>query len=155
MSYMLLIVPLVALALAQDPARDAADLGTRVDRVVHRVDQKWVLVGATGTDEDRIHRWRRINDLMTVQARTFDTEQDAENHVKALVATLSVPVAEKLKIARFAARIGWGDGSSSVYLAVGRTAVVISAPSADLARRLSRQAAIEFTERRVEHARRE
>jgi hypothetical protein len=130
---------------AQDQVPASADtLANRVDHLVHCVDANWVLVGASGNDEDRVHQWRRVNDIMTVQARRFDTEQQAEQHVKSTLAALSVAVDEKLKVGSFAARISWGDGRSTVYLSVGRTAVVISAPSADLARRLSRQAALEF-----------
>jgi hypothetical protein len=120
-----------------------------VDRIVTLVDGRWVLVGASGDDEDRVHQWRRLNDIMTVQVRQFETEQDAQRHVKGMLGNLGVKPAESLKVGSFAARVEWGDGRSSVYLCAGRAAVVISAPTADLSKRLSRQAALEFAERRI------
>ena len=144
-----LMAGLVALILAQDSGPSARDLDTRVARTVHRVDARWVLVGASGSDDDRIHQWRRVNEMMTVAARQFETDLDAERHVRQLVSTMPVRVAEKLKMGSFGARIEWGDGRSSVYLAIDRTAVVISAPSAELARRLSRQAAVEFSDHQL------
>ena len=146
-----LIATFLALTLVQDPGPASTDLGARVDRVVQVVDDRWILVGTAGTEVDRIHRWRRVNEIMTLQARQFETDQDAERHVKALVSTMAVPVDETLKVGSFAVRIEWGDRRSSVYLSVGRMAVVISAPSADLARRMSRQAAVEFADRQAPH----
>jgi hypothetical protein len=147
---LLFISTVLAVTLAQDPAGALPDLDARVDRVVQVVDAKWVLVGSAGTDDNRIQRWRRINDTMTVQARQFDTTDDALAHIRQLVITLSVPVEETLKIGCYAARIEWGDGRSSVYMATGKTAVVISAPTAELARKLSRQVVREFAQRPVE-----
>ena len=138
---------LLALTLAQNPQPVPAGLGPRIDQVVQVVDGRWVLVAASGTDEDRVHQWRRVNEIMTLQARQFASEQEAQRHVKALVAELAVRPEESLKVGSFAVRIEWGDGRSSVYLATGRTAIVISAPTAELSKRLSRQAAVEFAER--------
>ena len=138
---------LLALTLAQAPQLAPGGLAARIDQVVQVVDGRWVLVAASGSDEDRVHQWRRVNDIMTLQARQFATEQEAERHVKALVAELAVRPDESLKVGSFAVRIEWGDGRSSVYLATGRTAIVISAPSADLSKRLSRQAVLEFADR--------
>jgi hypothetical protein len=138
---------LLALTLAQDPQMAPAGLAARIDQVVQVVDGRWVLVAASGSDEDRVHQWRRVNDIMTLQARQFATAQEAERHVKALVAELAVRPDESLKVGSFAVRIEWGDGRSSVYLATGRTAIVISAPSAELSKRLSRQAVLEFADR--------
>lgn len=138
---------ILALTLAQVPQMAPAGLAARIDQVVQVVDGRWVLVAASGSDEDRVHQWRRVNEIMTLQARQFATEQEAERHVKALVAQLAVRPEESLKVGSFAVRIEWGDGRSSVYLATGRTAIVISAPSADLSKRLSRQAVLEFADR--------
>jgi hypothetical protein len=137
---------LLVLTLAQDPQM-AGSLGARIDQVVQVVDGRWVLVGASGSEEDRVHQWRRVNDIMTLQARRFASEQEAYRHVKALVADLAVRPEESLKVGSFAVRFEWGDGRSSVYMATGRTAVVISAPTAELSKRLSRQAVVEFSER--------
>jgi hypothetical protein len=137
----------LVLTLAQDPQMSSSGLGARIDQVVQVVDGRWVLVGASGSDDDRIHQWRRVNDIMTLQARRFATEHEAERHVKALVADLAVRADENLKVGSFSVRIEWGDGRSSVYLATGRTAIIISAPSADLSKRVSRQAWIEFSDR--------
>jgi hypothetical protein len=141
-----LIAAYIALLAAQGIGT-SGNLGARVDRVVQRVDARWVLVATAGDESDRIHRWRRVNEIMTVQARQFDSDSDACQHVKEIVTALGVPVEEKLKAGSYAARIEWGDGRSTVYLAAGSTAVVISAPSAELARRLTRQAAVEFSDR--------
>jgi len=138
---------LLALTLAQDPQTIHGGLGARIDQVVQVVDGRWVLVGASGSDDDRVHQWRRLNEMMTLQARQFATGQEAERHVKALVADLAVRPEETLKVGSFAVRIEWGDGRSSVYLATGRTAIVISAPGAELSKRLSRQAVAEFADR--------
>ena len=138
---------LLALTLAQDPQMAAGGLGARIEQVVQVVDGRWVLVGASGSDDDRVHQWRRVNEIMTLQARQFASEHEAERHVRALVADLAVRPEENLKVGSFAVRIEWGDGRSSVYLATGRTAIVISAPSADLSKRLSRQAVLEFADR--------
>jgi hypothetical protein len=145
-----MLAVLLAVVLHSAPGQDRVSasettLAARVDHLVACVDANWVLVGASGDEADRIHQWRRVNDIMTVQARLFETEQEAEQHVKSMLAALSVRTDEKLKLGSFAARISWADGRSMVYLSVGRTAVVISAPSADLARRVSRQAALEFS----------
>jgi hypothetical protein len=137
---------LVTFALAQQVGATAPDLGARVDHLVRCVDARWTLVGTAGDDVDRIHRWRRINEIMTVQVRQFDTALDALRHVKDIVGALAVPIEETLKIGSFAALIEWGDGRSTVYLSVGKTAVVISAPSSELAKRLTRQAALEFSD---------
>jgi hypothetical protein len=137
---------LFTLALSQGSIPEPG-LAARVDRIVNVVDGRWTLVRASGDDEDRVHQWRRLNDIMTLQARQFDTQQDAERHVRTLLEYLGVRPAESLKVGTFAARIEWGDGRSSVYLAAGRVAVVISAPGAELSKRLSRQAALEFSER--------
>jgi hypothetical protein len=138
---------LLALTLAQDPQTINGGLGARIDQVVQVVDGRWVLVGASGSDDNRVHQWRHLNDIMTLQARQFATGQEAERHVKALVADLAVRPEETLKVGSFAVRIEWGDGRSSVYLAAGRTAIVISAPGAELSKRLSRQAVAEFADR--------
>jgi hypothetical protein len=140
-----LLVAVAFAAVLQHPASAGDDLESRVQRLVHCLEGKWELMGSSGTDLDRIHRWRKLNDTITVQARTFPTDQDAEQHVRAMVAALGMPVSERVKAASFGVRIAWGDGGSSVYLAIGRTAVIISVPSTDLARRLSRQAAAEFS----------
>ena len=138
---------ILALTLAQDPQMVPGGLAGRIDQVVQVVDGRWVLVGASGSDDDRVHQWRRVNEIMTLQARQFASEQEAERHVKALVAELAVRPEESLKVGSFAVRIEWGDGRSSIYLATGRTAIVISAPSAELSKRLSRQAVLEFADR--------
>jgi hypothetical protein len=137
---------ILALTLAQDPQPVSAALGARIDQVVQVVDDRWVLVGASGSDDDRVHQWRLVNDIMTLRARQFATEEEAERHVKALVADLAVRPDESLKVGSFAVRIEWG-GRSSVYLAAGRTAILISAPGADLSKRLTRQAAVAFADR--------
>jgi hypothetical protein len=142
----MLAAALFVVALSQTSIPDAG-LAARVDRIVSVVDGRWVLVGASGDDADRVHQWRRLNDIMTLQVRQFDTQHDAERHVRTLLGDLGVRPAESLKVGTFAARIEWGDGRSTVYLAAGRAAVVISAPGADLSKRLSRQAALEFAER--------
>ena len=140
------LAALLSAALTQSAVYEPG-LAARVDRVVSMVDGRWVLVGATGDDHDRVHQWRHMNDIMTMQVRQFATAQDAEGHVRGILGTLGVKPAESLKVGSFAARIEWGDGRSSVYLAAGRAAVVISAPTADLSRKLSRRAVLEFTER--------
>lgn len=141
-----LAAALLSVTLAQGGMPEPG-LAARVDRIVNLVDERWVLVGASGDDLDRVHQWRRLDDIMTVQVRQFDSPQEAERHVRGILDNLGVKPAESLKVGSFAARVAWGDGRSSVYLAAGRAAVVISAPSADLSKKLSRRAALEFSER--------
>ena len=137
---------LLSVVLGQSGIPDPG-LAARVDRIVNTVDGRWVLVGTSGDDRDRVHQWRRLNDIMTVQVRQFDSALDAELHVRGMLRDLGIKPAESLKVGSFAARVEWGDGRSSVYLSAGRAAVVISAPSADVSKRVSRQAAAEFAER--------
>jgi hypothetical protein len=137
----------LALTFVQDPQTASAGLGARIDQVVQAVDDRWVLVGASGGEDDRVHQWRRVNEIMTLQARQFGSGEEAERYVRALVADLAVRPEQSLKIGSYAVRIEWGDGRSTVYLAAGRTAIVISAPTADLSKRLSRQAVLEFADR--------
>jgi hypothetical protein len=137
----------LALTVVQDPRTASAGLGTRIDQVVQAVDDRWLLVGASGGDDDRVHQWRRANEIMTLQARQFASGQEAERYVRALVADLAVRPDQSLKFGSYAVRIEWGDGRSTVYLAAGRTAIVISAPTADLSKRLSRAAELEFADR--------
>lgn len=120
----------------------------RMDKAVRAVEGDWTFAGTDTGKIGQLNLWKRGDQEIRVTTIVFETQEDAQNQVKDIVARLSISTRRLSGVGDVAYITDGGSTLTHVYASVGAVLLHVSVPaSQERGRRVAEGVSRELAER--------